>query len=207
MILAAILVGAVFGLFAARKGLHFVWPTFLNICVAVYLAVFLSPTVIQNIGEYGRRFWAAPVCMLVLGLICFGLLQSVAVAFFSGRYTFPKTVDVLGSAVLGFLAGFMVTGFAGVLILSIPDSRESYFADQLEGLTEASVIRACNCIDCATFQKRQYNAEHILVWLLADEELFLPESGVGREVKFAEPDTERSDCGQADRTRPSSSPY
>ena len=172
VLLASIIIGVVFGIVAARKGLYSTWALLVNICVSIYLAVFLTPTVLYNIGSLANAPYALPACLAIIAVAVFAILQSIAVIFFTGQFhfSFPKILNILGAGLLGFVSGFVVCGFLGFVILTMPVlQQDSAFAGQLTEAAELSVVKVCNCINFLSRQTGRYRAKDVIEWCVGDE--------------------------------------
>lgn len=172
VLLASIIIGVVFGIVAARKGLYSTWALLVNICVSIYLAVFLTPTVLYNIGSLADAPYALPACLAIIAVAVFAILQSIAVIFFTGQFhfSFPKILNILGAGLLGFVSGFVVCGFLGFVILTMPVlQQDSAFAGQLTEAAELSVVKVCNCINFLSRQTGRYRAKDVIEWCVGDE--------------------------------------
>ena len=168
VLLLSIIIGAVFGIIAARKGFYVTWALLVNITVSVYLAVFLTPTIFSTIGSLAESPYAVAICLAIIAVSVFAILHAVAVIFFTGQFniSFPKILNTAGAGLLGFLAGLLVCGFVGLVILTIPIFQDSFLADQLAETADVSVVKACNCINFFSRQHGRYRAEDVVEWLL-----------------------------------------
>jgi uncharacterized integral membrane protein len=139
-----------------------------NVCVAVYLAVFLTPTILDTAGALADLPWVLPACLIVIAVACFSILQAIGVIFFTGhfRFLFPKIFDTLGAALLGFLAAFLAGGFLAFVGLTIPFCRQSAFAPQLAHLAQISVVRTCNSVHFLSCQSGEYSPQDVIESLL-----------------------------------------
>lgn len=173
VLLASIIIGVVFGIAAARKGLYSTWALLVNICVSIYLAVFLTPTVLYNIGSLADLPYALPACLAIIAVAVFAILQSITFIFFTGQFhfSFPKILNILGAGLLGFVSGFVVCGFLGLVILTMPVlQQDSAFAEQLTETAELSVVKVCNCINFLSRQTVRYCAKDVIEWCVGDEQ-------------------------------------
>jgi len=121
-----ILVGGFFAWYAVKQGFYDTWAIVFNIIVSVYLAVFLGPVVAEVVPGVADVPYSDLLAVTCTSVGAFLILHLVTQAFFLGQFnvTFPRIFDTLGSAVLGFLAGFLVWSFVSVLIcmLGISDN-------------------------------------------------------------------------------------
>ena len=121
-----ILVGGFFAWYAVKQGFYDTWAIVFNIIVSVYLGVFLGPVIAEVVPGVADVPYSDLLAVTCTAVGAFLILHLVTQTFFLGQFnvTFPRIFDTLGSAVLGFLAGFLVWSFVSVLIcmLGISDN-------------------------------------------------------------------------------------
>jgi uncharacterized membrane protein required for colicin V production len=101
---------------------------FLNIVISVYVAIFLTPVILDIIPEAGDVPCSNALALAVLGVGTFFVLYGITWVFLTGQFTvsFPKSFDVLLAGILGFLAGFLVLSFAAFVITITPISQNRF---------------------------------------------------------------------------------
>ncbi len=116
-----ILVGAAFARFTISKGFYETWAIFFNILIAVYLAVYLRP-VIVDIAALGDMPYSNAITMIGTAVGVFLVLHGVSYTFVTGQLSvpFPKVFDTIGSGFLGFLGGLLIWSFVTLLVLITP---------------------------------------------------------------------------------------
>jgi hypothetical protein len=122
-----ILTGGLFAWYAIKQGFYDTWAIVFNIIVSVYLGIFLGPViaeVVPGISEVQYSDLLAVACTAVGGFL---ILHLVTQTFFLSQFnvSFPRIFDTLGSAAMGFLAGFLVWSFVSVLICMLGISENS----------------------------------------------------------------------------------
>ncbi|MHC4150316.1 MAG: hypothetical protein ACYSR5_12655 [Planctomycetota bacterium] len=122
-----ILVGAAFARFAISKGFYETWAIFFNILIAVYLAVYLRPLIV-DIAALGDMPYSNALTMTGTAVGLFLVLHGVTYTFVTGQMTvaFPKVFDVVGSALLGFLGGLLIWSFLTLLVCITPLSQSGF---------------------------------------------------------------------------------
>jgi hypothetical protein len=119
----AVLAGLALASWAAlRAGLYETLALFVNIVVAVYLSLFVTPTLVDLVPAaadvpHGGLVAVAAVAIatfLVLHLLCFSILTG------QFKVSFPKLLDGPLAAGLGFFAGFLVVAFLTTLLAFVP---------------------------------------------------------------------------------------
>lgn len=124
----AIIVGFAGAFLGLKKGSFYaLWAILFNVAVSIYLGLTIARFVIATAGWDTTENAAnlAVSILLIAGLI-FALLQVIAITFFTAyELPFPKILDTAGSAVLGFLVGFLVCCFMMFIVCVMPFSRAS----------------------------------------------------------------------------------
>jgi hypothetical protein len=99
-----------------------------NFVIAVYVAVRVSPMVEEFLpaavgGEYSKT-----MALLATGLVTFLILHGIAYTLLIGQFevSFPRVVNILGSGILGFLAGFLIWSFGTLLVCTTPFCQQQY---------------------------------------------------------------------------------
>ena len=119
---AGILIAVLFALSAIKLGFYHAWTMLVNLVIAVYMAVRIGssledffPAAVS--GQYSRT-----LALLATGTGVFLVLQGIAYVLLIGQFevTFPRAVNLIGSALLGFLAGFLVWSFGTFVFCTTP---------------------------------------------------------------------------------------
>lgn len=123
-----ILAGAAFAWFAVKLGFFEMWAMLFNIVISVFLAVYLKPVVANMIPAADETSYGNGLLILSVAVLSFAVLQGLSYVFFTGQFSvkMPKMFDVLGSGVLGFLAGVLIWSFAALLIGVTPISQGGF---------------------------------------------------------------------------------
>jgi len=120
---AAILVGGVFVWLAVRLGFFETWCLLFNLVVAIYVAIFLAPTVAACAPSTGTiATYCMALSMIVLAGGCFALLYGISYVFLTGPFNISLSAifDVLLAGALGFLAGFLILSFLALIVTASP---------------------------------------------------------------------------------------
>ena len=124
----SILITILFAYSTIKLGFYHAWTMLFNLLVAVYLAVRIGPVLEEFFpaavsGQYGRT-----LSLLATGTGAFLILQGIAYVLLIGQFevTFPRTVNIIGSGLMGFMAGFLVCSFATLIICTTPFSQKQY---------------------------------------------------------------------------------
>jgi len=163
-----IVIGAVCGIFAAKRGFYSSWALLVNVSIAVYLGVFLTPTVFETLGSLSQWPYALATCLAVIAVVTFLILHSISFIFFTGQFrvSFPRIINTLGAGLLGFLSGFIVCGFVSLVIAVTPICQKSSFSGQLAQTANLAVVKSCNCINLLSCQSRRLSAGDVVGDLL-----------------------------------------
>ena len=116
-----ILIAAGLAYSATKLGFYHAWTMLFNILIAVYVGMRLGPVIEEFVpvagGQYGRT-----LAVLAAGTGTFLILHGISYIFLIGQFevTFPRGLNTLGSALLGFLAGFLMWSFAVLVVCTTP---------------------------------------------------------------------------------------
>ncbi len=125
---AGILVGGLFIWFAVKIGFYEMWATLFNIVISIYIAIFLSPIILDVVPEAKNMPCCNALALLVSAIGTYLILYGITNIFLTGQFkvSFPKIFDILFTGVLGFLAGFLVLSFIALLITTTPISKNRF---------------------------------------------------------------------------------
>jgi uncharacterized membrane protein required for colicin V production len=123
-----ILTGGIFIWLAVKIGFYEILAMLFNIIISVYVAIFLSPVILDIIPEAGDIPCCNALALAVLGAGTFCLLYGITYVFLTGQFkiSFPKSFDIILAGVLGFLTGFLVLSFAAFVITLTPISQNRF---------------------------------------------------------------------------------
>ena len=118
----AILVGAIFLWLALKLGFYETWIMLFNIVISIYMALFLKPVITEYLPPMGDSQYCCALTIIATAVASFFILQGLSYVFLTSQFniTFPKVFEVLGSGLLGFLAGFLVCSFLTLNIALTP---------------------------------------------------------------------------------------
>ncbi len=123
-----ILAGALFVWFAIKLGFYDTLVMLFNIVISVYVAIFLTPVIVDFIPAAGDTSFGNALTLLALAAGTFFILYGISYTFITGQFnvSFPKIFDVLFAGLLGFLTGFLLLSFAAFLICVTPISQNKF---------------------------------------------------------------------------------
>jgi uncharacterized membrane protein required for colicin V production len=123
-----ILTGGLFIWFAIKIGFYEMWAMLFNIVISIYVAIFLTPVILDIIPEAGDMPCSNAFALAVLAVGTFFILYGITYVFLTGQFkvSFPKLFDILFTDILGFLAGFLVLSFAALVITITPISQNRF---------------------------------------------------------------------------------
>ncbi len=123
-----ILTGGLFIWFAMKIGFYEMLAMLFNIVISIYVAIFLTPVILDIIPEAGEIPCSNALALAVLGAGTFFILYGITYIFLTGQFKvpFPKSFDILFAGVLGFLTGFLVLSFAAFVITITPISHNRF---------------------------------------------------------------------------------
>ena len=159
--LIIIAVGLVFALIGYKKTWYPSWALLFNILISVYTSIMITPQIVDNvpfIRVYLSSF-SYSAFALTSAVIIFAVMQLLTFKFFTSVYviSFPKLLNTIGSAVLGFLTGSVIAGFLFFLINITPLSDfpavRSFTQDrQISDKTNNVMLTTCNFVHNISLQ-------------------------------------------------------
>lgn len=185
-----LLFGIIFSLlFAAasiKKGLYTGWARLVNIVFSIYPSIFLTPSIARFSDTVADARYGYALCMTIIAAAGFLILQGFTTTFFTGTFkiSFPKILNIAGSAVLGFICGLLIWSFGCFVFLltPVPHSPIGQRFKVPSQLVRASVppLRlTCGFVNICSFQGEKANASKVLDSLLYVEEELPPEDESG----------------------------
>jgi hypothetical protein len=127
-----ILTGGIFVWFAIKIGFYEIWAMLFNIIISIYVAIFLTPVLLDIVPGSNDIPCCNAFALAVLGGGTFLILYGITYVFLTGQFkvAFPKLFEILFTGILGFLAGFLILSFAAFVITITPIS-ENRFVKQV----------------------------------------------------------------------------
>jgi hypothetical protein len=170
---AGILIGILFAWIAYKVGLYEIWAAFFNILIAIYLSLYLAP-VFSNSPESAEGSYRNMVLMAGIAVGTFVILEGASYLFLTGQVSisFPRIIDTVVAASIGFLAGFLVWSFVAVLIYVSPISRMSFV--QSMGLAEPQANKSYVSWWCGLINS-----------FASNDEGYVPKDAIGELAKAA----------------------
>lgn len=153
------LAGAFFGI--KKQSFYAIWAILFNLMVSIYLSVMVARPIASLLGSdiVGCDYYLAISVLLVAGVF-FAVLQIIAVTFFTSYgLQFSETFDKTGSAVLGFIIGFLTCSYIFFLICVMPVSKKNFMGwlNGPEGVPKRTaitpVVKTCNLIAKVSLQR------------------------------------------------------
>jgi hypothetical protein len=155
-----------------KRGLYIGWVMLVNVVLSIYLSIFLTPSISHCSKAVGEAQYGYALCMTIVAVAVFLILHTLTVTFFTGifKISFPKALNTVGAAVLGFVCGLLIWSFGCFVFLLTPIPHSSIaqaFIDPAK-LVRTSVppLRfTCGLVNLCSFQK-QVNTSKVLDSLL-----------------------------------------
>jgi len=150
------LAGAFFGI--KKQSFYAIWAILFNLMVSIYVSVMLARPVISLLDKDTAGYeYQLAISILLIAAVLFALLQIIAVSFFTSYgLQFSKTFDKAGSAVLGFIIGFLTCSYFFFIICIMPVSRKTSLLWPKGSLSQAAirpVIKTCDLIAKVSLQR------------------------------------------------------
>ena len=147
----AVMTGVIFAVVGIRRGFYPTWAFVFNILISIYLAVMLTPAVIEFIPNVDNFHYHQAVCIGGIAIIVFLVLQTIA-AFLIGTFeaSFPRIFDTIFAGALGFLSGYLVCIFVFFVFCVIPFSKQKQklisWQENLSQTALTPVITVCDFV-------------------------------------------------------------
>lgn len=125
---AGILAGGLFVWLAIKIGFYETWAMLFNVVISIYLAIFLTPVIVDIIPGADETPYCNALALTVTSVGTFLILYGITYIFLTGQFkvTFPKIFDILFTGVLGFLTGFVILSFIALVITVTPISQNRF---------------------------------------------------------------------------------
>jgi len=123
-----ILTGGIFVWLAIKIGFYEIWAMLFNIVISIYVAIFLTPIILDIVPGADDIPCCNAFALTVLGVGTFLILYGITYVFLTGQFkvAFPQLFEILFTGILGFLAGFLVLSFAALIITITPISQNRF---------------------------------------------------------------------------------
>ena len=167
---ASILAGGLFVWLAVRIGFFEMWTLLFNIVVSIYVAIYLTPVIVDVATAAGDTSYGSALTLAALAIGTFLVLFGISYVLVTGQFNvaFPRIFDLVFSGIFGFLAGALILSFA-VLVITVTPISQNNLANKI-GLNPQSqqanivyVSRWCDLIDLvASSADRETTAEQTI---------------------------------------------
>ncbi|MHC4741778.1 MAG: CvpA family protein [Planctomycetota bacterium] len=173
-----ILVGGFFVWLGVKRGFYEMWTMLFNVVVSVYTAIYLTPVIVDTLPGAGDTSYGTAFTLTALAVGLFFVLGITSLTLFTGRFkvAFPKMLDNLGAAVLGFLGGLLIWSFIALVISASPAGRTDFagsigFGSKFAQTNGPYISWWCDLINtAAASSEHRTSAEEAMGQLLAEPE-------------------------------------
>jgi uncharacterized membrane protein required for colicin V production len=137
ILLIGLIIGLICGLIAAKTaGFVSAWARLFNTGVAVYIAIYMTPTIAASASIVGENAIGPVLCAGILAIVLFVILTTICSTIMGDlKIGMAKLLDSLGGGILGFANGVLMWGFL-CLLLSISPLAKSSFVEQMSDSKE-----------------------------------------------------------------------
>lgn len=169
-----ILVGGLFVWLAVKMGFYETWTLLFNCVISVYVALLLTPVVVDKVPAAGETAYGNALTLLALAVAAFLILCGASYTLITSRFnvSLPKIFDNLGAGLLGFLAGLLIWSFAALLVSATPLAqkgivRDIGFGPKIEQSNAPYIYWWCDLVDSvAAADDSRQSARDAVKWLL-----------------------------------------
>ncbi len=163
--LISLIIAALFGVWAYKKGLFATWAFLFNVIIAVYLGLMLTSPVLSWAGQRLNFLgsYANVVVMVVIAAVYFIITNYLSSTFLTTTYyaIFPVIVDKISSPILGFVGGFVLVNFILFAVAISPLKEISLVSKYLPDDIEKSSGRVVNTCGFVSGLSLQYGDKNI----------------------------------------------
>lgn len=164
ILLVGLFIGLICGLVAATKaGFASSWARLLNTAVAVYVAVYATPTIASSAAIINEHFWGAVLCAFILFVMTFIILNAICMVIMGDlKIEMPKLLDTLGGGILGFANGVLAWGFICLLFCISPlagssTAKQLCSPDEVKQMWSSAVGTNMAVLDFVTMQDNPHS--------------------------------------------------
>ncbi len=155
-----VLASGLFVWLGIKIGFYEIIILFFNILISVYLAIFLTPLIMEIIPATVYTAYNTVLAMIVIATAAFLILYGISYVFLTGQFKVPlsKIFDFLFAGVMGFLTGFLVLSFIVLLIYISPISQSNFleeigFGRQVQEHNISYICKLCNPVNLVVASK------------------------------------------------------
>jgi hypothetical protein len=147
----AVAAGALFVAIAVEWGFFTSWIMFLHLILAIYLAIFLTPPLVDAVPTISSTNWGYALSMLTIAAATIAIGYGICNVGLGGEMgiEFPVAVDTLGAGLVGFMTGFLLASFLTLTLCLTPLSQTSFCKKYGFDVNsqETNLAYICRCCD------------------------------------------------------------
>lgn len=154
----ALIIAVLFALWGYNKRLYPAWAFAFNVIIASYLGLMLTPAVlgwklagglVNILGPY-----ANVVIMITITALYLAISQILSKFYLTNTYciSFPRWVDNIGGAVLGFIGGYIIANFILYALASSPLKTDTIFKKFIPSNTGNTLVGTCRFVSSLSLQ-------------------------------------------------------
>ena len=177
----AVIVGIITAFIAVKKGFYPAWAVLFNILISIHVSILLTPSLVGWISDITESGYHQASCVAGVAIVVFVILQTIASLYVikKGDYTvtLPHIFEKIGTPLIGFLSGYLVSSFLIFVICIMPFSKHPaaqtiFGKDKPAPTAVASITKACDFISVVSLHYKQDIVPKVVDWLIkpADED-------------------------------------
>ena len=174
----AVVAGALFVAIAVEWGFFTSWIMFLHLILAIYLAIFLTPSLADAVPAIAATSWGYALAMIAIAAATIAIGYGICNVGLGGEMgiEFPVAFDTLGAGLVGFMTGFLLASFLTFTLCLTPFSQASFCKKYGFDVNsqEANLAYVCRCCDILHYLVSSSDTEEGC-WAAADTLLQLYE--------------------------------
>ena len=147
----AVFMGAMFVAIAVEWGFVGSWIMFFHMILAVYLAIFLTPVLVDAIPSIAATNWGYAMAAVSIAIATSAVGYGICHVGLGGEMGvgFPVAFDTLGAGLLGFMTGFLLSSFLTFPVCLTPWSQSDFCKRNGFDVDsqQANIAYLCHCCD------------------------------------------------------------
>ena len=152
-----ILIAGALGIVSANKKKFLQnWSFLVNFCFSLYIAIFLTPSIVSML-EIKKLAEEYKVIIALVGLffVCWIVLSKLLEQIVPNKeinIPIPKAMDKIGSLICGFFSGMIVIAFFLFLVMLAPVSEKFPIPESVRTVPQATLLKMVKTINACSFQ-------------------------------------------------------
>lgn len=151
----------------SRRGLYEGLVLAFNLNLSVYLALYLTPTLVTRVPTATDIPGGLSLAVLLLFSLCLGILCVVSFFLFTGQYSvrLARVLDWLGGGIAGGFTGFLGASFFILILTLTPMPGVPQWLQDMDVTTNAQIVCSTSDTTHRSIGADSFEASELLAWL------------------------------------------